>query len=109
MENQELIGQVDEKQLQEWKDKYGVVYEIQVEDKVAYLRKIDRNSLSLALSFIGKDNVKFTETIFNNNCIGGEKEMINDTEYLPGVIEECLTFVNGVKSSYVKHSAKPQS
>lgn len=98
-----LIGQATDEQIAAWKKEHGTVHEIQVEDKVAYLKKLDRGSLSLALTYLGRDNVKFAEAIFTNHFIGGCKEMEQDTDYLPGVIEECLRIVNGVKTKYVKH------
>lgn len=102
MEKQ-LIGQATPEQIAEWKASHGTVHELQVEDKVAYLKKLTRSSLSLALTYLGRDMVKFAETVFENNVIGGDKTMIDDTDYLPGIIEECTKIVNGVKSTYVKH------
>jgi len=98
-----LIGQVSQEVMAEWKKQHGTVHEIQVEDKVGYLKKLDRTSFSLALTYLGRDNVKFAEAIWENNFIGGEKDMITDMDYVPGVIEECMRIVNGVKSKYVKH------
>lgn len=96
-------GRASEEQIAEWKKLYGTVHEINVQDKVAYLKKLDRNSLSLSLTYMGRDQVKFAETVFTNNIIGGDADMIDDTDYLPGVIENCLEIVNGVKTNYVKH------
>lgn len=99
----QLIGQATPEQIAKWKEEHGTVHEIQVEDKVAYLKKLSRSSLSLALTYLGRDMVKFAETVFENNVIGGEKTIVEDSDYLPGVIEECTKIVNGVKSAYVKH------
>ena len=103
MDEIEIKGKATPEEIAAWKEKYGTVHEITVENKRAYLKKLTRQSLSLALTFLGRDMVKFAETVFENNFIGGEKDMIDDTDYLPGVIEECTMIVNGVKSSYVKH------
>lgn len=102
-QQQELKGQAAPEQIETWKKDHGTVHEIQVEDKVGYLKKFTRASLSLALGFLGRDSVKFAESLWNNNFIGGEKNMIDDTDYLPGVIEELMKIVNSVKSNYVKH------
>lgn len=101
--NTDLKGQASPEQVAAWKAEFGTVHQITVEDSIAYLKKLDRNSLSLALTYLGRDMVKFAETVFENNVIGGMKTMCLDTDLLPGVIEECTKIVNNVKSSYVKH------
>lgn len=91
------------KQVAEWKAKYGTVHEIVVADKKLYLKKFDRHSLSLALGFMGRDAISFAETLVSNNIIGGDSDIIEDTDYLPGIADVCLEIVNNVRTAYVKH------
>ena len=97
------LNKVVENQLAAWKQQHGSVFEIGVNDKKAYLKKLSKESLSLALTYLNKDNVKFAESVFENNAIGGDVEMIDDTDYVPGIIEECLNIVMTARSYYTKH------
>jgi hypothetical protein len=69
-------------QLAEWKAKYGEFFGIQIEDKVCYLKKPDRKSLSFA-SQVGSDPMKFNEVILKNCWLGGDEDiLINDSLFL---------------------------
>jgi hypothetical protein len=69
-------------QLAEWKAKHGEFFGIQIEDKVCYLKKPDRKSLSFA-SQVGSDPMKFNEVILKNCWLGGDEDiLINDSLFL---------------------------
>jgi hypothetical protein len=95
--------------LQEWLDKYGTVHEITVDDKKAFLRKFDRMSLSLALQYSATDPIKMAETLAVNCWLAGDEEIYKDTDYIIAFGNELAVIVNGRKSDYVKHSAKPSN
>lgn len=92
-----------EEQIAQWKEKHGTVHEITVGDKKAYLKKLDRKSVSLALTFLGKDFLKFGETIATNNWLDGDKEIYEDGETAASFSEAVSDIVNGQKAEYVKH------
>ncbi len=70
-------------QIAEWKAKYGDIFKISVEDKVAYLRSPDRKTLSYASTVGGKDPLKFNEIILNGCWIEGDEELkTNDSYFL---------------------------
>lgn len=68
-------------EIESYKEKYGKIYLISVEDKKAYIHKPDRNTLDLAsLASRNKDS-KFNETILINCWLAGDKEIVQDDEY----------------------------
>lgn len=95
--------------IQEWIEKYGTVHEIIVDEKKAFLKKFDRLSLSLALQYAATDPIKMAETLAQNNWLAGDEEIYTDTDYLIAFGNELAVIVNGRKSDYVKHSAKPSN
>ena len=73
------------------------------EEKKAFLKKLNRASVSLALTFFGKDFLKFGETIAENNWIDGDKEIYMDGETAAPFSDAVSEIVQGQKAEYVKH------
>lgn len=95
MNNEKLIGEVTPDQITEWKEKYGKVHGVVVDGHIAYVRKIDRNTTSYALSQMSfkmskNDNdtndiemnmgklAKTGEAVLTNCWIGGSEEIKKD-------------------------------
>lgn len=74
---------ITKEQIQEWKQKYGEIFKLKIEDKECYLRKPSRKTLSYA-SVAGKDNpLGFNEVIMRDvskgGCwLGGDEEVRED-------------------------------
>lgn len=69
---------VTEEQIQEWKQKHGKVYKIRVDDKVCYLKRPSRKTLSYA-SVAGKDDpIKFNEVVLRDCWLCGDEEIKTD-------------------------------
>lgn len=49
------MATISKEQIQEWKQKYGEVFRIKVDDKECYLKKPNRKTLGYA-SMAGKEN-----------------------------------------------------
>ena len=96
-EEKKLIGEVTPEQIENWKTKYGKVHGIIVDGHIGYVRKVDRATVSYALSHMsfkmstekGEDDAKTIEMnmgkLFKqgeaalNNCwIGGSEEIKTD-------------------------------
>lgn len=89
-----LLGEVTPEQIEAWKKKYGKVTGIIVEGHICYLRKVDRNTTSYALSQmsfkVGKADsgtdleinmgkqFKTGEAVLNNCWLGGSDEIKAD-------------------------------
>ncbi len=87
--------EVTEAQIKEWKVKFGDIFEIEVEDKKAYLKKPDRKVVSMVQS-LGEGNVvKGAELLIDACWLGGDEEIRTQDDYffaamplLDGMIEK---------------------
>ena len=96
-----LPGGVTQAQVDEWKQKHGIVHVITVGDeddggaKTCYLRKPTRKDLGHASTIGKKDPMKFNLSLLENCWLGGDTEIKTDDDYFMGavqVIEEIITF-----------------
>lgn len=74
-----------QEQIDGWKAKYpnADIWQITVEDKVAYLRSPDRKTLSMASTVGAQDPMKFNEILLKNCWLDGDLEIqTNDTLFL---------------------------
>jgi hypothetical protein len=80
---EKLIGEATQEQIKEWKEKYGRVIGIKVDDHICYLRTPDRKILSYATTVGSKDPIKFNEILLNNCWLGGSYDIkTNDSLFL---------------------------
>ena len=91
---EKLQGQATDEQIAEWKAtvkaKYGdsaKVYEYVVEDKVAYIRTVDRATYSAAAAKVSTSPAKFTDTILENCWLGGCDTIRKVDQYYFGLSE----------------------
>ena len=78
-------------QISAWKEKYGELFEITVEDKSCILRKPNRKDLSYVS--VVKDPIKMSETMLRQLWVAGNDEIKDDDRYfLPTIpkMEEVL-------------------
>lgn len=61
-----------------WKKEYGEIQAVIIGDKVAFLKKPDRKTLSFASIAGQKDPMKFNEIILENCFVGGDTEIKTD-------------------------------
>lgn len=66
-------------QVSVWKQKYGEIFEIEVEGKNCVLRKPNRKDLSY-LSLV-KDPIKMSETMLKQLWVAGDMEIQEEDEY----------------------------
>lgn len=102
MSEGKLIGQVDNDQITAWKEKYGDVFGIVVEDHIAYLRKPDRKILGFASTAGKTNNVKFNETLLNNCFIGGSDRIKTDDDYFMGACSQLAEIITVKEAELVK-------
>lgn len=84
-ENTQKSGQATPEQIQAWKAQHGEIFAISVEDKIGYLRKVDRKTLSFASTIGTKDPMKFNEVILTNCWLGGDDELKTNDDYFLAV------------------------
>lgn len=82
-----LIGQATPEQIAEWKKKHGKVFTYVVDDKIAYLRSVDRNLYSLAASKISTSPAKFNEVVIDGIWLGGCEDIKKLDTYYFGLVD----------------------
>lgn len=98
-----LSGKVTATQLEQWKALYGKVWEVVVEDKVAYFKKASRATMRAALSFLEKDRIKYMEIIIENCWIGGDEAMKSEDEYFYGLMGVVPELAEAKNAEIKKH------
>jgi hypothetical protein len=86
-----------QEQIDAWKKKHGQVFKIEVEDKVCFLKKPDRKTISAASAIGQKNPIKFAETILQNCWLAGDEEIKEDDDYffaVSGELDQLLEFKN---------------
>ena len=84
-ENTPKSGQATPERIEAWKGQHGEIFAIIVEDKIGYLRKVDRKTLSFASTIGTKDPMKFNEVILTNCWLGGDEELKTNDDYFLAV------------------------
>lgn len=81
----ELSGQATQDQINAWKVLHGSIFALKVEDKICYLKKVDRKTLGYATT-VGKESpMKFNEIILANCWLGGDDELKTNDDYFLAV------------------------
>jgi hypothetical protein len=93
---------IDQEQIDQWKKKHGTIFLIKVEDKVCYLKKPDRKTLSYAATVGAKDNLKFNEAILANCWLGGDEEMKTDDSLFLSVSTRLAEIIEIKEAELVK-------
>ncbi len=91
------MAEVTEAQIQQWKKKYGDVYEISVKGKRMFVRPPGRNELGYVYQSEKRgDNIFDAQAVVLNSIyLGGDKEIINDDRYFMAavqVLEQLMDF-----------------
>lgn len=90
---------VTKEQIKEWKEKYGELFQITVEDKNCILRKPNRKDLSYAS--VVKDPIKMSEVLLKNLWVAGDEDIKTDDELFMAVVNK-MDEVLKVKEAEVK-------
>ncbi len=85
----------NQKQINEWKEKYGEVYELPVEDKTAYLRGPKMTDFKRAFTSLqDQGELAYGETMLKALFIGGDQEILNNDDYFFPARKELKEFFN---------------
>jgi hypothetical protein len=109
MEDYKLIGEADNDQIAQWKSeiakKYGdsaALLKYTVDDKVCYLRTVDRATYDAAIAKVSTSPAKFTETIIANCWMGGCEDIRTVDTYAFGLNDFIDELINKKKGSIQK-------
>ena len=79
------MKKLTKEQIEALKKKHGEIFEIEVEDKVCYLKKPSRRVLSLASVAGTHDPLKYNDVILKNCWVDGDEEIKTDDAYFYGI------------------------
>lgn len=85
-----------------WKAKHGEVFMVEVDGRVAYLKKPDRKTISAATVVGGNDPVKFSEILLTNCWIDGDEQIKDDNELFFGVAAQLGQLMQAKEASLKK-------
>jgi hypothetical protein len=84
-----------DEQIQDWKDKYGGVYEFPVDDKTAYLREPKMPDFKRAFTAMQKEgDIAFGEQMIATLWIDGDVEIKSDDAYFLPARKKMVDFFN---------------
>ena len=104
MEKKEV--KITEEQIQEWKGKYGEIYELEIEDKKGYVRKPTRVEMrhAYAVAMAGNGSLNpfmLGETLLKDCWLGGDTEIMEEDGYYIGAVHKMVDLYN-IKQAEVK-------
>lgn len=97
------MKKIDNNQINEWKEKYGNIYELPVDDKVAYLREPKMKDFKRAFTAMQNNgDLAFGEEMINLLFIGGDEEIKTNDDYFLPARKEIKEFFNFEEAEIVK-------
>lgn len=94
-------GKATEEQIQEWKRKYGTVYEVAVEDSMCYLHSPDRATMKAVAAVGISDPIRSNEVLLENCWLGGDESIKTNDPLFMGV-SQVLADILQIKEAYLK-------
>jgi len=99
--NKKYIGEVDNAQIQLWKDQHTDVFSVSVEDSVCYLKKPDRKTFKAIASVAQSDPIRGNEILLENCWLGGDESIKTDDEKFFAVSAQLAKIIE-IKQSDLK-------
>ena len=90
-----------EQKISEWKAKHGDVFQVEVDGRVAYLKRPDRKVLGAAAVTVKSDPMKYNEVILNNCWLEGDEEIRNNDAMFLGVSAQLAEIIE-IKEATLK-------
>jgi hypothetical protein len=89
MEKQNLIGQVDADQIARWKEEHKIskVFTYTTENRICYMKPVDRDTYSVAASKVSTSPAKFNEEVVKKIWLGGDEAIRTEDRYYFGLID----------------------
>lgn len=84
MEGMENIS-VTKDMISKWKKQYGKIFMVEVDGRIAYLKRPDRKALAMAAVVSKNDPIKYNEIVLNNCWLEGDEEIKTDDALFLGV------------------------
>lgn len=92
-----------DEQIKLWKEQYGTIYALPIEDKTAYLREPKMKDFKRAFTVMQNDgDLAFGEQMINLLFIGGDEEIKTNDEYFFPARKEIKEFFNFEEAEFTK-------
>jgi hypothetical protein len=85
--SKKLTGEATPEQIENWKKEHGKVFKYTIEDKICYLRSVDRTTFALAASKVSASPAKFNEVVLEKIWLGGDETIKTVDNYYFGISE----------------------
>jgi hypothetical protein len=92
----------DQKQIAEWKKKYGDVYHIEFDDAECWLRKPSRGTVAMAMTKSRTNPLDGVAVLLESCWLAGDEKIKEDAGYQVGLLEK-TDLIIGTKSAEVKN------
>jgi len=93
----ELKGQATQEQIDAWKKEHGKVYTYKVDDKIAYLKSVNRDLFARAATKVSTSPAKFNEIVIDGIWLGGDEAIKKEDGYFFGLSEFVEELMNKKK------------
>ena len=100
------MKKLSKEQIEALKKKHGEIFEVEVDDKVCYLKRPTRKALSLAAAQGQRDPLKYNEVVLANCWVDGDEEIKTEDAYFLGV-SGVLDQLIEVKMAALKKAVTP--
>jgi hypothetical protein len=92
-----------DEQIKVWKEQYGTIYALPIEDKTAFLREPKMKDFKRAFTVMQNDgDLAFGEQMINLLFIGGDEEIKTNDEYFFPARKEIKEFFNFEEAEFTK-------
>lgn len=93
----------NDEQIKAWKEQYGTIYALPIEDKTAYLREPKMKDFKRAFTVMQNDgDLAFGEQMINLLFIGGDEEIKTNDDYFFPARKEIKEFFNFEEAEFTK-------
>lgn len=89
-----MSQEITQKQIDAWKVEHGAVAALKVADKIGYVKKPTRQTISYASQAGVKDPMAFNEIILEQCWLGGDEEIKTDTGLFMSVSAQLTKLIN---------------
>lgn len=89
-------------QIEGWRQQFGELFQIDIEDKRCILKKPARKTLSFATSVATKDPIKFNEILLKDCWVAGDEEIKTNDKYFLAASAKLSEVLEVAEASIVK-------
>ncbi len=86
-DTKKIHGQATEAKIESWKKEHGDIFQVSVDDHVAYFKKPGRKILAAASRALQESSIQYVEDLLENTYLGGSREVIDNDDYFLAAVQ----------------------